>query len=63
MVPDPSRVEVTRPLNMPGGDGDDIEEVSTLITLRREVFNLHAGFFMKKLRSMFGDRSSTLPAA
>ena len=32
-------------LNSKDGDGDDIEEVSTLYALRREVFDLHTGFF------------------
>ena len=38
--PDPMNPQITRDL-MP----DDIEEVATLIKLRREIFNLHTGFF------------------
>ncbi|OIQ97217.1 hypothetical protein GALL_207710 [mine drainage metagenome] len=38
-VPDPSRPAIRRPLIE-----DDIEEVSTRLVLRREVFQLHVGF-------------------
>lgn len=62
-IPDPSRVEVTTPLIMQGGDGDTIEEISTLVTLRRGVFSLHADFFTRELQLRFGKPSSTGPAA
>lgn len=39
IVPDPARPQIERPLI----DGD-IEEVRTLVTLRKEVFTLHTGF-------------------
>lgn len=39
MVPTPSRMDVVRKLM-----DEDIEEVSTLSTLRKEVFSLHTGF-------------------
>ncbi len=39
--PDPARPEITRPLFT-----EDIEEVSTLMTLRMEVFTIHTGFSM-----------------
>ena len=40
MVPDPARPQVVRPLF---GE-DDVEEVATLLELRREVFGLHVDF-------------------
>ena len=39
VLPDPKRPDITRPL-----DSDDIEEVSTRLMLRSEVFELHTGF-------------------
>jgi len=60
-IPDPSRVEVTVPLIMQGGDGDTIEEITTLTKLRLEVLQLHAGFFTSALQSNFGKPSSTPP--
>lgn len=41
VLPDPKNHAVRRPL---GSGEDDIEEVSTYLTLRREVFNLHMDF-------------------
>lgn len=41
--PDNRNPEVTRPLVL-DGEGADVEEVATLLKLRTEVFNLHAGF-------------------
>lgn len=38
-VPDPTKPQVTRPLVE-----SDIEEISTRVKLRDEVFNLHSGF-------------------
>lgn len=44
--PDLRHPEIVRPLLWGGADGEgaDIEEVVTLLKLRAEVFNLHAGF-------------------
>ena len=46
--PDPSRPDITRALFT-----DDIEEVTTFVRLRMEVFTLHTGFSMpgKKKKS------------
>lgn len=38
---------------------DDIEEVATRLTLRREVFNLHIGFFTDGAASTSGQASAT----
>jgi hypothetical protein len=46
MMPTPDRPNILRPL-FP----DDIEEVSTLTTLGKEVFELHTGFFPKEMPS------------
>lgn len=44
--PDQRQPEVIRPLMWagPDGEGADIEEISTMIKLRTEVFTLHTGF-------------------
>lgn len=49
ILPDPKNIEVERPLvlNRGDGSGDDIEEVTTLLELRRKIFELHTGFFSK----------------
>lgn len=44
---DPKHPNITRPLVRSEGDGDDIEELSTLLLLRQEVFNLHVDFFLR----------------
>lgn len=46
IIPDPTNPEFTRPLQVNIGDGDDIEEVSTLLLLRQEIFGLHTDFFL-----------------
>lgn len=46
VVPDPQRPEVVRGL-VP----DDVEEITTLIQIRTEVFKLHAGFILGGVRS------------
>lgn len=46
IMPDRANPDVVRDLVDNGGDGDDIEEVSTRLKLRGEVFNLHTGPFM-----------------
>ena len=43
--PDPGNPAFTRPLMFtPNGEGDDIEEVSTILRLRSEVLGLHLNF-------------------
>lgn len=54
LVPDPSRKDITRPL-----DREDIEEVFTRLTLRSEVFELHTGFSIAALLSELGKRAAT----
>lgn len=56
--PDPAQSAVTRPLIE-----DDIEEVPTLIHLRREVFDLHANFstLAARLASMADPKTDDLP--
>ncbi len=46
VIPDPARPNVTRALI-----DDDIEEIATLVRLRKEVFDLHTGFFANAARS------------
>lgn len=43
---DPRHPDVLRPLfwGNPDGEGADIDEVATMLRLRAEIFNLHAGF-------------------
>jgi hypothetical protein len=48
-----------RPLVNNGGEGDDIEEVSTRLYLRAEVFELHTGFTVAAMIS----RSAAAAAA
>lgn len=60
-IPDPSRVEVTVPLIMQGGDGDTIEEISTLVRLRTEVIQLHANFFIQGIQSHLSGQILILP--
>ena len=40
VMPDPAKPRVIRPL-----DESDIEEVKTLITIRKAILDLHTGFF------------------
>lgn len=42
--PDPRNDDVIRALVDRGTDGDDIEEISTRLFLRKEVWALHTGF-------------------
>lgn len=55
IIPDPSRSEYKRDLvfPVPGDDESeaDIEEMSTLGTLRMEVFELHTGFSVRDVLS------------
>lgn len=55
IVPDAKRPEVLRPF-----DAEDIEEVSTLLTLRSEVIELHVGFSIAGYLSTLG-QSATVP--
>jgi hypothetical protein len=48
-VPDRSRMDVVRAL-----DNEDIEEVMTLLTLRKEVIELHTGFSIAAFLSKLG---------
>lgn len=41
IIPDPNQVKITRPLIE-----QDVEEVTTLLTLKKEVWALHVDFFM-----------------
>lgn len=52
--PDPRQPMVVRPLLE-----DDTEEVSTLLLLRREVFELHTGFSMAGILSKMTDPAET----
>lgn len=54
IVPDPSHPQVTRPLIE-----DDIEEVTTRIKLRTEIFNLHVSFSTPVVQSTM--TSETMP--
>jgi hypothetical protein len=45
--PDPKTPDMLRSLMMNGMEGDDIEEVATLWTLREAIFRLHTDFFFK----------------
>jgi hypothetical protein len=54
IIPTPSRPEVKRPLVE-----DDIEEISTLVTLRREILALHMGFLPPAVRSIFSRPATT----
>jgi hypothetical protein len=54
IIPTPSRPEVKRALVE-----DDIEEISTLVTLRREILALHMGFLPPAVRSIFSRPATT----
>lgn len=58
-MPNPHKPEIVRPLIDLGGDGDDIEEVKTRITLRSAIFNLHASFFIDAARSKLDQTSNS----
>ena len=49
-IPDPSKTHVKRKLF----DGD-IEEVKTILQLRKEIFNLHVDFFTNAVKSTSGE--------
>jgi hypothetical protein len=46
-MPNPQYPEIVRPLVMNEAEGDDLEELSTIWTLRERVFRLHTDFFLK----------------
>ena len=54
IVPMPARPEVKRALIE-----DDIEEITTLVTLRREILALHMGFLPPAVRSIFSKTATT----
>jgi hypothetical protein len=47
VMPDPKNPSFVRPLVMNEMEGDDIEEIATLIELRRRWFDMHTAFFFK----------------
>ena len=53
IVPDPRKLDVVRAI-----DADDIEEVSTRLLLRSEVFELHTGFSPAAFLSELGQKSA-----
>lgn len=53
VLPDPSKPHMTRPL-----DSDDIEEVTTRLMLRSEVFELHTGFSVAAFLSELGTKAA-----
>jgi hypothetical protein len=59
MQPSPSRPNIVRALIDRGDDGDDIEEITTRITLREAWITLHTGFsiagFLSKSREAAED--------
>lgn len=54
-IPDRRKPDVTRPL-----DPEDIDEVTTLLTLRGEVVELHTGFSVAAFLSKLGKAASTM---
>ncbi len=55
VLPDPKNSSFARELEPAGGDGDyDIEEVTTRMHLRLEVFKLHVDFSTAALQSLAG---------
>jgi hypothetical protein len=47
VIPNPQLPEFVRPLVMHEAEGDDLEEISTIWTLRERIFRLHTDFFLK----------------
>jgi len=56
ILPDPKNHALARPF-----DEQDIEEVSTLLTLRNEVVDLHVGFSLAGWLSNLGQSAMTTP--
>jgi hypothetical protein len=63
VVPDPKEPDFTRALMMgtPDGEGDDIQEIMTLVRLRREIIELHIGFFVKGAPQTSTSGTSSVP--
>lgn len=53
VLPDPKKPNVTRPI-----DADDIEELTTRLLLRSEVFNLHTGFSIAAFLQELGKKAA-----
>lgn len=47
VIPDPKNPMIMRPLRLLEQEGDDIEEVDTILHLRDRIFRLHTDFFFK----------------
>lgn len=47
IVPDPKNQSIVRLLVIREGEGDDIEELTTIFQLRERIFRLHTDFFFK----------------
>jgi hypothetical protein len=47
VMPDPKNPAIVRPLLMAESEGDDIEEIATILMLRERIFRLHTDFFFK----------------
>ena len=47
VIPDRNNPLIVRPLVRNEMEGDDIEEVTTILTLRERIFRLHTDFFFK----------------
>lgn len=55
-VPDPKRPDIVRPI-----DDEDIEDVTTRLSLRSEVFELHTGFSPAGFLSKLGKSANQTP--
>jgi len=55
LIPDPSKPQIIRKL-FP----EDIEDISTLITLRKEVLTLHVGFSQAVANLISREKSTTV---
>lgn len=59
--PDPrGNPTFTRPLVLRGDDNDEVEEVATLMTLRKAILDLHLRFFEKGTPSTSPNDSTTM---
>jgi hypothetical protein len=47
VIPDPKSPNVTRPPVMNEMEGDDIEELTTLWQIRKQIFQMHTAFFLR----------------
>ncbi len=56
IVPDPKNPNIVRPV-----DDEDIEDISTRLMLRSEVFELHTGFSPAGFLSKFGKSAKSTP--